>query len=68
VDRKVDNCCLQTSETNTESRLSNLEKRIKSLEDTRIDNNEITCSKNEKDKKTKGRGRDSNSRFPYAWF
>ncbi len=62
VDKKVDNCCLLTPETNADSRLSALETKIQSLEDTLIDNNEIICSKNEKDKKIKGRGRDSNPR------
>jgi hypothetical protein len=62
VDKKVDNCCLQTPEIDTESRLSALETRIQSLEDTLINNNEIICSKNEKKKKIKGRGRDSNLR------
>ncbi|GEM_PF-421574 len=62
VDKKVDNCCLQTPEIDTESRFSNLETRIQSLEDTLIANNEIFGSKNEKDKKIKGRGRDSNPR------
>jgi hypothetical protein len=47
VDKEVDNCCLQTPEIDTESRLSFLETKIQSLEDELIAHNEIFCSKNE---------------------
>jgi hypothetical protein len=62
VDKEVDNCCLQSLEKDVEFRLSALETKIKSLEDELIADHELFCSKNEKDKKIKGRGRDSNPR------
>ena len=62
VGKKVDNCCLQTPEIDTESRLSTLETKIKSLEDELIADNELFCSKNAKEEKIEGRGRDSNPR------
>jgi hypothetical protein len=62
ADREVDNFFLLTTEINTESRLSTLETKIQSIEDTLINNNAVFSSKIEKDKKIKGRGRDSNPR------
>ena len=62
VDKEVDNCCLQTPETNTESRLFKLETKIQSTESTLFANNELFCSKNEKEERIEGRGRDSNLR------
>ena len=58
VSKEVDNCCLQTPEIDTESRLSTLETKIKSLEDALV----TSYSALKTEKKIEGRGRDSNPR------
>ncbi len=60
--KKVDNCCLQPPEMETESRLFALETEIQTLENELIADNQLFFSKNEKEEKIEGRGRDSNPR------
>jgi hypothetical protein len=62
VDKLVDKSCLPKGETVFDSRRSALETKVQSLEDELIADNELFCSKNEKEVRTEGRGRDSNRR------
>ena len=62
VDEEVGNFVATSLDLGTESRISTLENKIQLLENTLITNRDVCSLKNEKDKKTKGRGRDSNPR------
>lgn len=62
TDEKVDNCCATTPELEYEDHVKDLESRIEDLENTIFNNKDFIGVKIEKDKKIKGRGRDSNPR------
>ena len=62
ADKEVDNCCATSLELGIDPRISTLENKIQLLENALITNKDVCRPENEKDKKTKGRGRDSNPR------
>jgi hypothetical protein len=62
IDEEVGNLVATWLESADEDRVKDLELRIEDLEDTIFNNTDPHAAKIEKDKKIKGRGRDSNPR------